>query len=487
MSKYDFDLDLNTNNTMKLINDMILPNTEILEFGCACGRLTKHLNMNKNCRVTIVEIDKDAGEEASKYAEESYIGDIEGDIEKYIWSEKISSKFDYIIFADVLEHLYYPEKVLKKCKEFLNENGSIIVSIPNIAHNSILIELINSRFNYQRTGLLDDTHIKFFTYESFKKMLDGIGLFKSKEFATYSKVGENEFNNSFNDVSKYIEKEFIKRPKGNVYQYVYEIKSDTCLGNNECESHISDYEFCDYFISVFPISNEKEIFGDEIPIRKRYIPEENKVNKFKLDFDKEQFIKKLRIDPIECNCVINIESITGFYQGEEFNIDIDTSNCELNINNNYFFTTDDPQLFTKDLNRKIENIIITFKFLEYEVFNKEKFSILSHKLQHDKNIINQKEDYINEQRKELDDKRIVIEQKEDYINEQRKELEERRIIIEQKQDYIEQQRKDLEEHKAVIQQKENYIQEQRNELNRIKNSKYYKLYIKLKTVLGGKA
>ncbi|WP_053359986.1 class I SAM-dependent methyltransferase [Clostridium butyricum] len=101
--------------------------------------------------------------------------------------------------------------------------------------------------------------------------------------------------------------------------------------------------------------------------------------------------------------------------------------------------------------------------------------------------VEQKEEYINEQRKELDDRRIIIEQKENYINEQRKELDERRIIIEQKQDYIEEQRrelqeyrKELENHKIIIEQKENYIQEQRNELNEIKNSKYYKIYMKLK-------
>lgn len=466
MSKYDFSLDLETNNTMKIINDSISSNTDVLEFGCACGRLTKHLKNNKNCRVTIVEIDKEAGDEASKYAIDSFTGNIDGDIEKYIWAENINSKFDYIIFADVLEHLYNPQKVLKRCKDFLKENGSILVSVPNIAHNSIIIDLINSKFDYQKTGLLDDTHIKFFTYESFKRMLDEINLVKYKEFATYSKVGENEFNNSYDDVSKYIKKEINKRPKGNVYQYVYEIKQENPLRDIKTENNIADYEFCDYFFSVFLTETQGEVFGDKNLIRERYIPQENKKNQFEFNLNEKRYVKKLRIDPIECNCVIKINNIIGCCEEKRFNIDIESSNSNLRIKNIYFFETSDPQLFSVEINKEIEKIIIDFELIEYETFNKIKYDILSDELREEQNIILQKEDYIQEQRKRLEERRIIIEQKENYINEQRKELDERRIIIEQK---------------------ENYINEQRNELNRIKNSKYYKMYAKAKRILGRKS
>ena len=73
-------------------------------------------------------------------------------------------KFDYIIFGDVLEHLRHPEEVVMMCRELLKDGGRIIASIPNVMHISVMEELIEGRFRYQDVGLLDRTHIHFFTY-----------------------------------------------------------------------------------------------------------------------------------------------------------------------------------------------------------------------------------------------------------------------------------------------------------------------------------
>ena len=83
-------------------------------------------------------------------------------------------KYDYILFADVLEHLVNPEEVIYKLSSKLNKNGKIIISIPNIAHIDIIINLLNGRFNYSKEGLLDNTHLRFFTKESFIHMIDNI-------------------------------------------------------------------------------------------------------------------------------------------------------------------------------------------------------------------------------------------------------------------------------------------------------------------------
>ena len=125
MGDYDFRLDLNTRNTMSLINRWIDRETVVLEFGPANGRLTKYLKEEKSCAVTIVEIDAESGREASAFAEQSFIGKKEGNIENYCWM-KTSRKYDYIIFADVLEHLSNPKDVLKNCCSVLKEQGKIL-------------------------------------------------------------------------------------------------------------------------------------------------------------------------------------------------------------------------------------------------------------------------------------------------------------------------------------------------------------------------
>lgn len=74
MGNYDFELDLKSVNTMSVINEWIKKETNILEFGPANGRLTKYLKYEKNCTVTIVELDEESGKEAKQFATKSYIG-----------------------------------------------------------------------------------------------------------------------------------------------------------------------------------------------------------------------------------------------------------------------------------------------------------------------------------------------------------------------------------------------------------------------------
>ena len=147
MGKYDFELDLKTKNTMSVMDSWIEQSANVLELGSANGRLTKYLSQVKKCLVTIVEIDEEAGREASCYAQKAYIGTEDGNILNFKWTQS-EIKFDYIVIADVLEHLQEPELVLLRCKEVLKPGGLILVSIPNIAHNSVLIDLYNDRFDY---------------------------------------------------------------------------------------------------------------------------------------------------------------------------------------------------------------------------------------------------------------------------------------------------------------------------------------------------
>jgi GT2 family glycosyltransferase/ubiquinone/menaquinone biosynthesis C-methylase UbiE len=79
--------------------------------------------------------------------------------------------FDYIIFADVLEHLHAPEKVLVHLRDYLADDGHIICSVPNILHASVMIGLVNGEFSYSDSGILDRTHLRLFTMKSAARML----------------------------------------------------------------------------------------------------------------------------------------------------------------------------------------------------------------------------------------------------------------------------------------------------------------------------
>ncbi len=83
--------------------------------------------------------------------------------------------FDCIICADVLEHTRDPWTVLKKLLYYLSDDGYIIASIPNIQNYLVIKKLLTSKFDYEDSGILDKTHLRFFTLNTIKKMFDETG------------------------------------------------------------------------------------------------------------------------------------------------------------------------------------------------------------------------------------------------------------------------------------------------------------------------
>ena len=90
-------------------------------------------------------------------------------------------KFDVIFFNDVLEHLTNPAEALKDCQEFLNPNGCIIASIPNMRWYPVILSLLRYKdFEYQQYGVMDETHLRFFTKKSMIRLFENAGFKVSK-------------------------------------------------------------------------------------------------------------------------------------------------------------------------------------------------------------------------------------------------------------------------------------------------------------------
>lgn len=143
---------------------------KVLEIGSSSGYLTKEF-IKKGCRVDVVEINKEDAKEVGKLATFIFVGSIEDEnIQKIIRED-----YDFIICADVLEHLVDLEKVLGFFKRKLKKNGQILISIPNIAFWAMRFSLLKGRFEYEDFGLLDRTHLRFYTYNSFLELLKRTG------------------------------------------------------------------------------------------------------------------------------------------------------------------------------------------------------------------------------------------------------------------------------------------------------------------------
>ena len=150
---------------------------KILDVGTASGYLGKILR-GKGHSVSGIENDVTAGEKAKGYYDSFQLADLES------YEFPFRREFDYILFADVLEHLRDPAAVLRKCLPALKESGKIIISVPNVANFVVRLSLLFGRFDYTDRGILDRTHLRFFTLRSLRKMLGEVSCRALRVVAT---------------------------------------------------------------------------------------------------------------------------------------------------------------------------------------------------------------------------------------------------------------------------------------------------------------
>ena len=144
----------------------------VLEIGCSGGgTLAKITDIWKEASVKGVEIVP----EIAKIAQDRGLDVICCNIEDTHLPYEEES-FDYIITADVLEHLREPEDVLKGLLPYLKKSGSVLCSLPNIQHISIIKNLMKGKFEYTDSGILDKSHLRFFTMHSTRELFANVGL-----------------------------------------------------------------------------------------------------------------------------------------------------------------------------------------------------------------------------------------------------------------------------------------------------------------------
>lgn len=180
MSNYsDSSFGTDRNSSWYKIYHLIQNESHVLDIGCSSGNFGEELIKKKNCVVDGIELDYDDYEKAKTKLNKVFNLNIETDDLSII-----TERYDYIYFGDVIEHLVNPVHALQRIKPLLKKDGYVLFSLPNMSHASVRFMLLGGDFEYGETGLLDKTHLHFYTEHELNRVMNQAGL----EIVTFDPV-----------------------------------------------------------------------------------------------------------------------------------------------------------------------------------------------------------------------------------------------------------------------------------------------------------
>lgn len=279
----------------------IKPGSAVLEMGPASGMMTKLLQREKQCDTVCIEIDPKAAQEAERYCRKMVVADLSG----LDWEQKIEGEsFDYITFADVLEHLADPLTVLRRALRFLKPEGEVLISVPNIGYVGVIAELLEGRFDYRRDGLLDETHLHFFTRKSLTELLGGVGLIGVEWSRTEVKPEFSEFRLQTKKLGATTRGVLSSVPDGDTYQFLVRCSKTRDFTYSSEEPlkyrHTTGLAAQIYFDIGNGFTESESIV----------IPLNNRAEAQRLNCEVPAGVKAIRLDPVDALVPVAISSIS---------------------------------------------------------------------------------------------------------------------------------------------------------------------------------
>ena len=238
--RYAHEIDPNGGSAAAVLARMVEPGQRVLELGTGPGTVTRILH-SKGCKVTGIEMDPETLATCAPFCERTILANLE-DPE---WATPlVGEKFDAIICADVLEHLRDPRPLLAQLPAFLAEGGSVLMSLPNASHLTILASLLGGRFPYQQNGLLDNTHLKFYGREDLDALLRECGFLWQRWHTVQVDPAQAELKQYWNALEE-SDQEFLKArcADGMVYQHVVKAFPASTTGHlNKLQKDLMELE-----------------------------------------------------------------------------------------------------------------------------------------------------------------------------------------------------------------------------------------------------
>ncbi len=148
------------------------PAARLLEIGCGEGATGAYaLQQKKCCWCCGVELCPEVARQAQGRLSQVITGDIER-----LDLPFATAFFDVVLISEVLEHLVDPWSVLRKVRRHMKPGAVIVAGSPNVAHYSVLLMLLRGEWRYAGSGIMDRTHLRWFTLRTYREMFESCGF-----------------------------------------------------------------------------------------------------------------------------------------------------------------------------------------------------------------------------------------------------------------------------------------------------------------------
>lgn len=195
----------------------------VLELGPASGYFTKHLSQTLGCTVDAIERDPTMTEMTRPFCR----GLVIGDLDHLVLREQFPGRqYDVIIAADIIEHLVWPERLLAQIAPCLAAQGRLLISVPNAAYAGLVASLLDGKFDYRDEGILDRTHLRFFTRDSLAKLLLSTGFYPKHWVPVFRPLNESEFKIRLEALPTGLRDALVASPYAFAYQWIVDARTE---------------------------------------------------------------------------------------------------------------------------------------------------------------------------------------------------------------------------------------------------------------------
>lgn len=203
--------------SLSVLAEQIHHQATVLDLGCGSGALGQYLSETRSCTCDGLTW----SEAEATHARPNYRTVVVDNLETCDLTASFQNqRYDYIVCADVLEHLSQPERIVDACKTLLAPNGKLLISVPNAAYSGLIAELLQGEFRYREEGLLDRTHLRFFTRRSLTRFIQEQNWQLDHLETITRELPESEFKTRFDSLPPAVARYLLGTPDALTYQFI---------------------------------------------------------------------------------------------------------------------------------------------------------------------------------------------------------------------------------------------------------------------------